>query len=185
MSARVSGRTRALTAGAYLAAPMLGTAAVVATALMFPGHPLVALIGLPFVLLAAASARVPALVNAVPAIVLVGLAVTAVAGRLPLPAAAGVGLLLLGYVIAADLAEVTEHRGGMSRLGFAGWLRGMIVPLATGTGGALVTMAIVMLGIDVGPVLIVAAPLALLGAVVIALGQLHRRPITRRTVTRR
>lgn len=180
MSAGGTGVGRVATGGAYLAAPLLGTAAVVATALMFPGSPLVALLGLPFVLLASGSARVPALVNAVPAIVLLGLAIAAVAGRLPVPAAAGVGLLLLGYVIAADLAEVAEHRGGMSRLVLAGWLRGMIVLLAAGTGAALVTTAVVMLRIDAGPLLVVLAPLALLGGVLIAVGQLHRRPRTRR-----
>lgn len=172
---------RAPTVGAYVAAPLFGTAAVVATALMFPGHPLVALVGLAFVALATASARVSIFVDLVPVIVLLGLAVTAAAGRLPIPAAAGIGVLLLGYVLAADLAEATEHRGGMSSSALVGWLRGTVVLLAAGTGGALVTAVIVASGWDVGPALIVAAPLALLGAVVVALGQLHRRPGAGRT----
>lgn len=179
VAASAIAHSRALTLGAYVAAPVLGSAAVVVTALLFPGTALVALIGLPVVLLAAVSPRLPMLVTAVPVLVIVGLAVCALAGTLSVPAAAGVGLLLLGYLLAADLAEITEHRRGMSRLALAGWLRGMLVLLAAGTDSVLALGAIVLARIDLGTALIVISPAALLGAVVVAFGHLHRRSIDR------
>jgi hypothetical protein len=83
---------------------------------------------------------------------------------------AGLGVLLLAYVLALDLAELVERAdNGLAQL-TAGWAAAVALPVAAGLGGCALALAVV--AVPVSPSL----PLALAGpAAVVALSVLAMR----------
>jgi hypothetical protein len=83
---------------------------------------------------------------------------------------AGLGVLLLAYLLALDLAELVERAdSGLAQL-TAGWAAAVALPVAAGLGGCALALAVV--AVPVSPSL----PLALAGpAAVVALSVLAMR----------
>ena len=102
--------------------------------------------------------------------ILVGVILRAGVTGLPVTVAAGLGVLLLAYVLALDLADlVGQARGELARLTM-GWAAAMALPMAAGLGAC--ALALLVVAAPVSPSL----PLALAGPVaVVALGILAMR----------
>ena len=82
---------------------------------------------------------------------------------LPLAAAAGLGVLMLAYLLALDLAEVLgQAERPIARL-VAGWAEAVSLPAAAGLGA--VALALVVAAVPVPPSL----PLALAGPVAVVI----------------
>lgn len=102
--------------------------------------------------------------------ILVGVVLRAGVTGLPLGVAAGLGVLLLAYLLALDLAElVGGAEDGLAALS-VGWAATLAVPVAAGLGAC--ALAVLVLAAPVSPSL----PLALAGPVAVAaLGVLAMR----------
>ena len=102
--------------------------------------------------------------------ILVGVILQAGVIGLPLAVSAGLGVLLLVYLLALDLAELVGRAdGGLARL-TVGWAAAMALPIAAGLGAC--ALALLVVGAPLSPSL----PLALAGPVaVVALGVLAMR----------
>jgi hypothetical protein len=101
--------------------------------------------------------------------ILVGVILQAGVIGLPLAVSAGLGVLLVVYLLALDLAELVGADGGLARL-TVGWAAAMAVPMAAGLGAC--ALALLVVGAPLSPSL----PLALAGPVaVVALGVLAMR----------
>jgi hypothetical protein len=102
--------------------------------------------------------------------ILVGVILQAGVIGLPLAVSAGLGVLLVVYLLALDLAELVGRAdGGLARL-TVGWAAAMAVPMAAGLGAC--ALALLVVGAPLSPSL----PLALAGPVaVVALGVLAMR----------
>ena len=102
--------------------------------------------------------------------ILVGVILRAGVTGLPVTVAAGLGVLLLAYVLALDLADLVGHsRGELARLTM-GWAAEMALPVAAGLGAC--ALALLVVAAPVSPSL----PLALAGPVaVVALSVLAMR----------
>jgi hypothetical protein len=95
--------------------------------------------------------------------VLVTITVRAGVSGLPLAAAAGLGVLMLAYLLALDLAEALgQAERPIARL-VSGWAEAVSVPAAAGLGA--VAFALVVAAISVPPSL----PLALAGPVAVVI----------------
>jgi hypothetical protein len=95
--------------------------------------------------------------------VLVTITVRAGVSGLPLAAAAGLGVLMLAYLLALDLAEVLgQAERPIARL-VAGWAEAVSLPAAAGLGA--VALALVVAAVPVPPSL----PLALAGPVAVVI----------------
>ena len=93
--------------------------------------------------------------------VLVAVILRAGVSGLPLAAAAGIGVLVLVYLLALDLAELVEGiDGSMAKLTL-GWAEALAVPVAAGLGAG--ALALVVAAVPVSPSL----PLALAGPVAV------------------
>jgi hypothetical protein len=93
--------------------------------------------------------------------VLVGVVLRAGVTGLPLEVAAGLGVLLLAYLLALDLAElVGGAEEGLAALS-VGWAATLAVPVAAGLGAC--ALAVLALAVSVSPSL----PLALAGPVAV------------------
>jgi hypothetical protein len=102
--------------------------------------------------------------------ILVGVILQAGVIGLPLAVSAGLGVLLLVYLLGLDLAELVGRAdGGLARL-TVGWAAVMALPIAAGLGAC--ALALLVVGAPLSPSL----PLALAGPVaVVALGVLAMR----------
>jgi hypothetical protein len=102
--------------------------------------------------------------------ILVGVILQAGVIGLPLAVSAGLGVLLVVYLLALDLAELVGRAdGGLARL-TVGWAAAMALPMAAGLGAC--ALALLVVGAPLSPSL----PLALAGPVaVVALGVLAMR----------
>ena len=105
--------------------------------------------------------------------ILVGATLQAAVTGLPVTVAAGLGVLILGYLLALDLAElVGRAEDGLVTL-TVGWAAAVALPVAAGLGAA--ALALVAVAVPAAPSL----PLALAGPVaIVALSVLamRRRP---------
>jgi hypothetical protein len=102
--------------------------------------------------------------------VLVGVILRAGVSGLPVTVAAGLGVLLLGYLLALDLADLLGGADGTLGVLVGGWAAAVAVPLAAGLGAG--ALAVVVIAAPVSPSL----PLALAGSVaVVALSVLAMR----------
>jgi hypothetical protein len=144
------------------------------------------------VVLAALSIRLTPLVSWVLVVLILGVAMAADSGRVPVPTAAVLGLLALGYLALAELAEELDDRepvgqghgtgepGGQPAergerpyvVEVAGWLRAAGPLPGAALVGAVVLAVAVVLPVPAGVWLVVGAPLALVLGVGVAL----RRP---------
>ncbi|MBD0292945.1 MAG: hypothetical protein ICV70_05155 [Jiangellaceae bacterium] len=103
--------------------------------------------------------------------VLVAVTLRAGVAGLPLPVAAGLGGLLLAYLLALDLAELAERASGSWRVLVSGWAAAVAVPVAAGLSAC--ALAVVAAAAPLPPSL----PLALAGSVaLVALSVLALRP---------
>jgi hypothetical protein len=102
--------------------------------------------------------------------ILAGVVLRAGVTGLPLGVAAGLGVLLLAYLLALDLAELVGGvENGLAALSL-GWAATLAVPVAAGLGAC--ALAVLVLAVSVTPSL----PLALAGPVaVVALSVLAMR----------
>lgn len=154
-------------------APILGIAAVLASAPLAPGGAAwwIAIAGLVMVAVEASGAWPAGAAGAVLVIVVGGAFLAAVGDQLSIPSAAVVGVLLLCYVLAIDLAGTArDARLGPGRL--SGWLRGAAALLGAGVAAG-VAVALLML-VRGGPWLALLGPYALLVGVLTAVGNLRR-----------
>jgi hypothetical protein len=144
------------------------------------------------VVLAALGARLTPLVSWVLVVLLLGVALAADSGRVPVPTAAVLGLLALAYLTLAELAEELDDREPVGRdhewgeptghqverghrpyvVEVAGWLRAAGPLPGAALVGAVVLAVAVVLPVPAGVWLVVAAPLAL----VLGVGVAVRRP---------
>ena len=92
--------------------------------------------------------------------VLVAIILRAGVSGLPLGAAAVLGVLMLVYLLALDLAEFIERIDGSTGLAL-GWAEALAVPVAAGLGAG--ALALVVAAVPVSPSL----PLALAGPVAV------------------
>lgn len=141
------------------------------------------------VVLAALGVRFARLVSWVLVVLVTGIALAADFGRVPVPTAAVVGLLAVGYLVLAELAEELDDRGPAGQwsshgtgersdqpagrrphiLEVAGWLRA-VGPLPGGAlAGAAVLAVVVVLPLSPVVWFVVAAPLVLVLGVGVAL----------------
>ncbi|MBA2639795.1 MAG: hypothetical protein H0U77_07340 [Nocardioidaceae bacterium] len=98
-----------------------------------------------------------------------------------LPAAALTGLLLLGFVLAVDLAGQVQDATPAGS-GLAGWARAQAPGLAAALAALLAVLTAVTLSWVPGAAVVVLAPALLIGSAPLALGR-HRAP--RRRLQRR
>lgn len=101
------------------------------------------------------------------------------AGRLSIPAAAVTGLLLLGFVLLADLADQVD-RAALVGAGLAGWGRDHAPALGAGVTAVLAVTAGLALPWSPGTLVVVLAPALLAAGGLLALGHARApRPVSR------
>ncbi|HMG29291.1 MAG TPA: hypothetical protein VK585_04130 [Jiangellaceae bacterium] len=105
-----------------------------------------------------------ALVGALVAVVL-----RAGVSGLPLGAAAGLGVLMLVYVLALDLAELVERIDGSTARLTLGWAEALSVPAAAGLGAGALALVVAAVPVSPSLPLALAAPVAVVSLAVIAL----------------
>ena len=80
---------------------------------------------------------------------------------------AGLGVLLLAYLLALDLAELVERAdSGLAQL-TAGWAAAVALPVAAGLGGCALALAVV--AVPVSPSLPLLSPAAVVALSVLAM----------------
>lgn len=105
-----------------------------------------------------------ALVAALVAIILrVGVA------GLPLGAAAGLGVLMLVYLLALDLAEFVERIDGSSVRLALGWAEALAVPVAAALGAGALALVVATVPVSPSLPLALAGPVAVVSLAVIAM----------------
>jgi hypothetical protein len=103
------------------------------------------------------------------AVVTLGILLAANTGRVPIPTAVVLGLLVLGYLLLAELGDTIDDASGrISWTALAGWVWSMLPVLGAGLMAVLVVGAAVLVPVRAGTWLVVAAPVVLLVAVVVA-----------------
>jgi hypothetical protein len=100
-----------------------------------------------------------------------GAGVSAVYGRLSIPSAVLVALLVFGYVLATDLAGTLAGAAALRGVGLAAWVRAQ-VPVLVASGCAMAVIVVtLLLPIAARAWLVLLAPVALFGAAFLAVGR--------------
>ena len=82
---------------------------------------------------------------------------------------AGLGVLLLAYLLALDLAELVERAdSGLAQL-TAGWAAAVALPVAAGLGGCALALAVVAAPVSPSLPLALAGPTAVVALSVLAM----------------
>jgi hypothetical protein len=104
-------------------------------------------------------------------LVVAGAGVAAMYGRLSIPSATLVALLVFGYLLATDLAGTLAGAAALRGIGLAAWVRAQ-VPLLVASGCAMVVIVVaLLLPFDARAWLVLLAPVALFGAAFLAVGR--------------
>jgi hypothetical protein len=105
--------------------------------------------------------------------ILVGVVLGAGVSGLPVTAAAGLGVLLLAYLLALDLADLLSGANGGSVPALAvGWTAAMAMPVAAGLGACALALLVVAAPVSPSLPLALAGPLAVVALSALAM----RRP---------
>ncbi|MGH8824989.1 MAG: hypothetical protein ACRDVN_10980 [Jiangellaceae bacterium] len=88
---------------------------------------------------------------------------------LPLGTAAVLGVLMLVYVLALDLAELVERIDGSTVRLTLGWAEALSLPVAAGLGAGAVALVVATVPVSPSVPLALAAPVAVVSLAVIAL----------------
>jgi hypothetical protein len=100
-----------------------------------------------------------------------GAGVAAAYGRLSIPSATLIALLVFGYLLATDLAGTLAGAAALRGVGLAAWVRAQ-VPLLVASGCAMAVIVVtLLLPIAARPWLVLLAPVALFGAAFLAVGR--------------
>lgn len=107
-----------------------------------------------------------------------GAVLASVTGRLPVPTAAVIGLLAVGYLVLAELADAhDDETTAATRAGtttwrpLAGWVRTMAPMFLAALLGAVALSLAVVLPLPPAGWLVIAAPVVLVAAVAFAVGR--------------
>jgi hypothetical protein len=104
-------------------------------------------------------------------LVVAGAGVAAMYGRLSIPSATLVALLLFGYLLATDLCGTLAGAAALRGIGLAAWVRAQ-VPLLVASGCAMVMIVVtLLLPFQARAWLVLLAPVALFGAAFLAVGR--------------
>lgn len=88
---------------------------------------------------------------------------------LPIGAAAALGVLMLAYALALDLAELVERIGGRTAELTLGWAEALAVPAAVGLGAGALALVVAAVPVSPSLPLALAGPVAVVSLAVIAL----------------
>ncbi|HEX6577605.1 MAG TPA: hypothetical protein VF082_04495 [Jiangellaceae bacterium] len=99
---------------------------------------------------------------------LVAIILRAGVSGLPLGAAAVLGVLMLVYLLALDLAEFIERIHGSTRLAL-GWAEALAVPVAAGLGAGALALLVAAVPVSPSLPLALAGPVAVVSLAVIAM----------------
>ena len=102
----------------------------------------------------------------------VGVLLAASGNRLSVPTAAVIGLLLLGYLVLAELADSLDGDGTSTRLvALAGWLHTLSPVIVAGIAGAIVVAVVVVLPVPPVTLVVLVAPVALVAGVLLTVNR--------------
>jgi hypothetical protein len=108
--------------------------------------------------------------------ILVGVILGANVIGLPVTVAAGLGVLLLCYLLALDLADFLGGAPGAVPALVSGWALTMAVPVAAGLGAGALALAVVAVPVSPSLPLALAAPVAVVALSVLAMRRRTPRP---------
>ena len=100
---------------------------------------------------------------------LVAIVLRAGVSGLPLGAAAGLGVLMLVYLLALDFADFVERIDGSTARLALGWAEAMAVPVAAALGAGALALVVAAVPVSPSLPLALAAPVAVVSLAVIAM----------------